>query len=194
MDAGNLMGDACHSASSFYCTHVCVRSIEKAVEPTVAIHSAGTTVGVHSSVLVSVIVEPDGFGLSSGQDRATRGRNLGTDGICSGLLFFSEEGKASLELFEGDSASSAVLDFAESQVDVGGSELLVNELVVLGTFCETLAVHGGLSGSTVVGESLLELFWRVRLRFDHIDDYSNLNFDNLVSKPREISIHLLFLF
>lgn len=114
MDACNLVGDACHSASSFYSTHIRVRSIEKAVEAAIAIHSARTTVGVHSSVLVSVIVEPDGFGLSAGQDRPTRGRNLGADGIGSGLLFFSEEGKAGLELFEGDSTGSAVLDFAES--------------------------------------------------------------------------------
>ena len=79
------------------------------------------------------------------------------DGIDSATLLLREEGKSSAELIKRDPPRSSLLDLTEGQVDVRGRHLLVEKLGVFGAFGESLAVHGGLSGPTVVIEDLLEL-------------------------------------
>jgi len=160
MDSGDLMGDGSNTrCTRLDSTHICIRSIKKTVETSVSIHGAWAAMGVHSRVLIRVIVEPDSLGLCSPEDGTSRSGYLSVNSVSCALFLLREDSKASHELIEGNSASGAVLDFRESHVDIRSCELLVNQLRILGHLRETLAVHGGLPGSAIVCECLLKRFW-----------------------------------
>lgn len=152
------MGHGCDAGgTSLDTAHICIRSVEETFEATNAINVCRSALSVHARVRALVVVEADLLSCRSSEDGALRGSHLSVDGIDSATLLLREEGKSSAELIKRDPPRSSLLDLAEGQVDVRGRHLLVEKLGVFGAFGESLAVHGGLSGPTVVIEDLLEL-------------------------------------
>lgn len=68
MDASDLVGDGSDTCSSLDSAHIRIRSVKKTVKATVGIDVGWTTLGVHARVLILVVVESHGIGLSTSQD------------------------------------------------------------------------------------------------------------------------------
>ena len=121
------MSDSSYVTPSLDTTHIGVRSVEQTSQASCSrINSAGATVSVYSSVRIGIVVEPDGFSLSTCQDGAMRRGYLGVYRVNSNRFFFSEERETGEELFEGYSACCFVFDLTECEVYVCGRQLFVN--------------------------------------------------------------------
>ena len=142
MDACDLVGHCGHTwGASFYAAYICVGTIEETIKLTIGIDGAWATMSVDTRILVLIIVESDSVGLSALQDGPLRRSNLCIDCIHIDLLLLREGLKARKELFERDSARSAILNLCESHIDICRRQLLVEKLRVFGQLCEAFAVH-----------------------------------------------------
>ena len=104
-------------------------------------------------------MQSDILSLRASEDRTLRAGNFSVNGIGSALLFLGEKVKSIHELLECNSAGRSLFNLAKGEVDVCSGELLIQEFRVLGQLGESLAVHGILSGPTIVRKYLLKLFW-----------------------------------
>ena len=98
--------------------------------------------GVYSSVRISVIMEPDGFSLSSRKYRTALAENHlfkrlhGLTPLCSALS------NSCQELLEVDLAGCFwFFDLCENQIDVCGGALLVYDFTILCKFRENFSIH-----------------------------------------------------
>lgn len=104
------------------------------------------------------------IGLSSLEGGASGAADSGSDVVDGDTFLLSDEFEAFLELRKGDSPLGLVLDLGEDEVDVGGSELLVEQLAVLGHLGEGFALHGFL-GAVEGVEDLLERGFHLNQRY-----------------------------
>ena len=119
----------------------------------VAVDGGGAAGLVNAGVLVLVIVELGGLGLGAVGGRGAR-EDLGLDLLGAALLLGGDLGDGAVtELAEADLARTLGLDLVEEQVDVGGGEVLVNDLALLAHLGEVAVVHlGHLRGAAERGE------------------------------------------
>jgi len=144
--------------SSLNSTHIRCSTIQQLGEVTdsaSSTNSAWTTMGVYSSVRISVIMEPDGFSLSSRKYRTALAENHlfkrlhGLTPLCSALS------NSCQELLEVDLAGCFwFFDLCENQIDVCGGALLVYDFTILCKFRENFSIH--LSTNCELCENFLE--------------------------------------
>jgi len=116
--------------------------------------SAGSSMGVNTGILVSIVVEPYGFSLGAGEDRTTL-RKDGCFERCHILTALSSAlVKSRKELLIVDLSGSSLLVSSEDQINVSVCALLVNNLAVFSNLCEGLTIH--LVAVSELGEDFLE--------------------------------------
>ena len=95
-----------------------IAELRDVADSTSSPNGACATVGMHTRVLVLIVVEPDGLSLGARQDGALRGSYLGVDGVDTDLLLLCEKCETGHKLVKGDSARPFLLDLAECEVDI----------------------------------------------------------------------------
>jgi len=130
--------------SSLYTTDISSATVTKLRDVTDASSStdgAWATVGMHSRILIRIVMEPDGFGLRSGENWTTLAENGRLQGSHILATLGCALSKCSSELSESDLTGSSLLILGKDQINIGASALLVDDFTVLGKLCEGLSVH-----------------------------------------------------
>ena len=122
-----------------------------------AVKHGRASVGVNPGVETLVVVELDLVCLGALQERSFGALDESLDLLQSHSFFLTDKLEAVHKFLVSDSPGSLRLDFSKHQVDIRGSELLVEQLEVLGQLCKRLSVHGSLFGSAVSKESCFNL-------------------------------------
>ena len=106
-----------------------------------ASNGAWSTMSMYACVLISIVVEAHCFGLSTGENWTSLGKNC----CFKGLHSFSALGSTLLEsideLLACNLSGSSLLAFSKDKIDVGICAFLVNDLTILGALGESFTVH-----------------------------------------------------
>ena len=96
---------------------------------------------MYTRVLILVIVESDGFSLSSGERGTTLAKNLGFNVGHIHCMFCCDQFECSDKLRAGDLTCSSLLGLSEDQINVRGCAFFGDETGVLYNFSEGLSIH-----------------------------------------------------
>lgn len=85
------MGDCCNICLSFDTTHISIRSVKKSIKASVSIDISGTTLSIDTSIVIGIIMECNGFGPCSSQDRSSISGYLSMNCFDTALFLFRKE-------------------------------------------------------------------------------------------------------
>jgi len=99
VNTSHSVGDSSNvGVANLNSSNISIRPVKEIGETLVGINGRGATMGVHSGILVSIVMEPDCFGLRSSQDGALRATNFGMNCSDIDLLFLRKESKTGHKL------------------------------------------------------------------------------------------------